>query len=304
MPRPTAHADAPHAAPQRTDPLRILVTGGEGLVGSAVVRNLLRNGHDVTTLTLPGVRANDGVRVVRGDARDPEAVAEAARDADAVAHLAAIADPEHEPAEALFAVNTQATFTVLWGAARRGVRRFVVASSGHAVGIPLNPHRRTPDRYPIGPDSVADRADPYSLAKHVDEQTLATVCRRFAGSGVAFRLPLIVSPANAADLWAWAGARLDRGAREGWGWLAVDDAAEAFRRALAADYDGAHVLQIAADEVFADDDVESLLERYAPDVPRDRAARGRAAPIDTEAAESLLGFRPERTLADLWSTAP
>ena len=132
----------------------VLVTGADGMVGSAVVTRLRSSGHKVVCL--------------EGDAREPAAVKAALDGVDAVAHCAAIADPGHEPLAEIFVNNTIATFTVLWTAAEHGVRRFVIASSAHATGLSLNPHRPPVD-YPITEDTPADIADPYSMAKQTDE---------------------------------------------------------------------------------------------------------------------------------------
>ena len=258
--------------------MRILVTGGEGLVGSAVVAHLRESGHEISMLG--------------GDARDPVAVAEAVKGADGVAHLAAIPNPWHDQAHELFGNNTLATFTVLWTAAELGVRRFVIASSVHATGLMANPHHPLPPKYPIDESVPPDVADPYSLSKQVDEHTLRSVCRRFAASGVALRLPLMVDAAKTDDLRAWTAERLADGARDGWGWLDQRDGAEAFRLALTGDYRGAHVVHVAAPDVFADAPTEELIARYAPGVPRRERYPGRTAPIDTCRARQLLGFVP------------
>jgi nucleoside-diphosphate-sugar epimerase len=271
---------------------RILVTGAEGTVGSALVAHLLAHGHEVTTLTLPDAVPQEGVKVVHGDARDRRAVARAVADVDAVAHLAAIPDPRHEPATELFANNATATFVVCWTAAEHGVRRFAVASSINATGLPMNPHRPRPARYPVDESTAPDLADAYSLSKHTDENTLRVVCRRFGASGVALRLPLMVPPERRAEMRAQAAERLDEGPGEGWGWLDTRDGAQAFRLALVGDYAGAHVAHVAAADVFADVPTEELLDRYAAGVPRTRSFPGRAVPIDTRLARELLGFVP------------
>jgi nucleoside-diphosphate-sugar epimerase len=272
--------------------LRILVTGAEGLVGSPLVRHLLAFGHEVTTLTLPGLVPHTAVRVVRGDARDPVAVAEAAEGVDAVAHLAAIPNPWHDPAHEVFGNNALATFTVLWTAAEQGVRRLVVAGSVNATGLLMNPHRPLPQRFPIDETVPADLADPYSLSKHVDEITLRTVCRRFGASGVVLRLPLMVSSANASALRSAKAERPAESAGDGWGWLDVRDGAEAFRLALTRDFTGAHVVHVAAADTFQDALTEELLARHTPDVPRREGYPGRTAPVDTRRARDLLGFEP------------
>jgi nucleoside-diphosphate-sugar epimerase len=272
--------------------LRILVTGAEGLVGSAVVPHLLAHGHEVTTLSRPEVDPHDGVRVVRGDARDVAAVAAAAHEAGAVVHLAAIPDPYSDPAPVVFGNNVLATFTVLWTAAEQGVRRFAIASSVNATGLPMNPHHPPPPYYPIDESVPPDIADPYSLSKQADEHTLRAVCRRFGASGVAFRLPLIISASNSARMRAWQTARPADGVGDGWAWLDVRDAAEAFRLAVCAGYEGTHTLQVAAPDTIQPVPTEELMARHAPGVPRSVEFPGRTAPVDTHRATRLLGFTP------------
>ncbi|GIJ60794.1 epimerase [Virgisporangium aurantiacum] len=259
------------------------------MVGSAVVRHLLAAGRDVTTLTLPGVTPHAGVRAVFGDARDEAAVTDALDGVDAVAHLAAIPNPLSDPAPVVFANNTQATFTVLWTAAALGVRRFAIASSVSAAGRSFNPHRPLPAAYPVDETMPADLGDPYGLSKQVDELTLGTVCRRFGAAGVALRLPLMIAPSN-LELMRRADLASEVG--NGWAWLDVRDGAEAFRLALTVPLTGAHVVHLAAAEIFPDGETEELLDRHAPGVPRRRSFAAREVPVDTGRARALLGFEP------------
>ncbi|MCZ6522355.1 MAG: NAD(P)-dependent oxidoreductase, partial [Alphaproteobacteria bacterium] len=84
---------------------KVLVTGGAGYVGSALVPKLLGAGHKVTVLDLylygDGVFGAAGehpkLRQVRGDLRQPAVVADALEGCDAVIHLACISnDPSFE----------------------------------------------------------------------------------------------------------------------------------------------------------------------------------------------------------------
>jgi nucleoside-diphosphate-sugar epimerase len=271
---------------------RILVTGGDGRVGRAVVARLLEVGHPVTVLSIADAVPQQSVRNVRGDARDPAVVAEALDGVAAVAHLAAIPTPRGRPATEVFANNVTATFNVCWTAAEHGVRRFVIASSVNAIGLLFHPHRPLPARYPIDETTPADLADPYSLSKATDEATLRAVCRAFAGSGVALRMPLMVAPADAKGLTTWARAHAADGARDAWGWLDVRDGAECFRLALVGEYDGVHVVQVAAPTTLHQLPTTELLARYAPGVPVTGELPGHTAPIDTSRARDLLGFVP------------
>ncbi|WP_138735016.1 NAD-dependent epimerase/dehydratase family protein [Modestobacter excelsi] len=74
----------------------VFLTGGTGLVGSAVLRALLEDGHTVHALarsdSSAAQLADAGATVVRGEVDDSALLADAARAADGVIHTAAAAD--------------------------------------------------------------------------------------------------------------------------------------------------------------------------------------------------------------------
>lgn len=75
--------------------MKVLVTGGGGFLGQAVVRGLLARGHAVRVLNrsaYPKLEAL-GVECRRGDLADAEVVREACRGCDAVVHVGARAGP-------------------------------------------------------------------------------------------------------------------------------------------------------------------------------------------------------------------
>src|SRR5438128_608609 len=111
--------------------MKILVTGGTGVVGAGTVTELLRRGHSVVLVSRHAAkdarRWPAGVVARTGDVGDAASIRGAARGCDAVLHLAGIVD---ERDDATFeSVNVGGTENMLREAERAGVRRFVYVSS-------------------------------------------------------------------------------------------------------------------------------------------------------------------------------
>ena len=71
--------------------MKVLVTGGGGFLGGAIVRRLVARGDTVRSLSrgdYPGLRSL-GVERVRADLADPDAVCRALDGCDVVFHVAA-----------------------------------------------------------------------------------------------------------------------------------------------------------------------------------------------------------------------
>ena len=69
--------------------MRVLVTGGNGYLGAAIVSALDRAGH-VPIVFSRRATAGPRLHAIDGDVRDRAAVANAVRQADAVCHTAAL----------------------------------------------------------------------------------------------------------------------------------------------------------------------------------------------------------------------
>jgi UDP-glucose 4-epimerase len=148
---------------------RILVTGGGGFIGSAVVRALLQEGAAVTVLDdwSTGLRRrlpeNPRLKVITGSILQPDDVAGAMAGCTAVIHEAgtpidvALKDPVLD-----CDVNVRGTVNVL-GAARKSqsVRRVVYASTDAVYGNP---------RYlPINEDDLLNPLSPFAVSKLAGE---------------------------------------------------------------------------------------------------------------------------------------
>jgi NADH dehydrogenase len=111
--------------------MKILVTGGSGVIGAGVIPELLRRDHHVRLLSRHADADADqwsGVEPFAGDVSNANSLRAAADGCDAVLHIAGIA-AEHPPDTTFEKINVGGTRNMLAEAARAQVRRFVFVSS-------------------------------------------------------------------------------------------------------------------------------------------------------------------------------
>jgi nucleoside-diphosphate-sugar epimerase len=123
----------------------VLVTGGAGYVGSALVPVLLEAGYKVKVLdlylygaeVLAAVRGNPNLEEIKGDIRDRGLLEKVVLGCDSVIHLACISnDPSFElDPELGKSINYDAFVDLVKVARDGGVKRFVYASSSSVYGI-------------------------------------------------------------------------------------------------------------------------------------------------------------------------
>ncbi|GAA3073640.1 hypothetical protein GCM10010464_42170 [Pseudonocardia yunnanensis] len=146
----------------------LMITGGTGYLGSALVELAVREGHDVRVLARDRAKAAEllpeGVNVVVGDLADTDAVRRAVHGCHAVLHLAGSVESS---AEATRRANVEGTRSVLAAAADAGVARFVYTSSSAAVidssGLVAE-----------SPTGAHALTDPYSVSKAAAEELVLT----------------------------------------------------------------------------------------------------------------------------------
>ena len=215
-----------------------LITSGAGFIGRHLAAELASAGHRVRLLDslveqvhglepqlgLPGL--SDAVETVRGDVRDPAAVATALEGVDGVFHLAAevgVGQSMYEVSRYVGA-NDLGTAVLMEAVAASHVCRVVVASSMSIYGAGLY---RTPDgrlvedaargaaalqagRWdPVGPDGASlepvptpegkrpDLASVYALSKYAQERLVLMLAAARGIEGVALRLFNVFGPGQA-----------------------------------------------------------------------------------------------------------
>ena len=152
--------------------LNVLVTGGAGYIGSAVVEELLADRHTPVvydTLVAGHVEAvPPGVAFVQGDLFDGELLRRtmAERGVEAVIHLAAFLQPNESMTNPgkYFRNNVAGSIALLDAMADVGVRRFILSSTCATFGNPV--------RLPIDEEHPQRPISPYGVSKYMIEQML------------------------------------------------------------------------------------------------------------------------------------
>lgn len=189
--------------------MRVLVTGGGGFLGQALCRGLVAAGHEVTSFNRGHYPALDamGVRQLRGDLADRDAVIDACAGMDAVLHNAAKAgawgsyDSYHR-------ANVMGTGNVLAGCREHGVTRLVYTSSPSVTHRATHPvEGGTADTVPYGEDLKAPYAATKLIAERIvlaaNDEELATIALRprlIWGPGDNQLLPRLAERARAGRL--------------------------------------------------------------------------------------------------------
>ena len=175
------------------DPMRILVTGGAGFIGSNFIRYVLGARKDISIvnydkLTYAGnlanletVADNANYEFVKGDICDADAVEKAMCGCDAVIHFAAESHVDrsiYEPAPVI-QTNVTGTFVLLEVARKISVSRFVHVSTDEVYGdIPQGIF--ADESFPLQPSS------PYSASKASSDLLVRSYVR-------TYRFPAVIT---------------------------------------------------------------------------------------------------------------
>ena len=112
---------------------KILVTGGLGFVGRALVDRFADLGHDVTCVDRAQGGFRPDVTFRRLDIRDAAAVREACEGQDSVIHNASLVHTRHNREEDVWAVNLGGTDNILAACTAHRIPRLTYISSASAV---------------------------------------------------------------------------------------------------------------------------------------------------------------------------
>jgi UDP-N-acetylglucosamine/UDP-N-acetyl-alpha-D-glucosaminouronate 4-epimerase len=179
---------------------RFLITGGAGFIGSNLAYALVARGDSVRILddystgrpqNLHGLE--NQVEIVRGDLREPEAVAQAVSGVEIVLHQAALNSIPRSIKEPgpTNAVNVVGTLLLLEAARAAGVRRLVYASSSSVYGD-------TPD-LPKTEDLPLRPKAPYGVSKLAAELYCRVFTQVYGFETVSLRYFNVFGPRQHPD---------------------------------------------------------------------------------------------------------
>ncbi|MBF0552074.1 MAG: NAD-dependent epimerase/dehydratase family protein [Deltaproteobacteria bacterium] len=165
--------------------MKCVITGASGFVGSAVLRQLLKAGHEVRALLRPNCdRRNLGglsVEVVVGDLNNRKSLDQALSGCEALFHVAADYRLWVPRPDEMYRVNVEGTREIMMAAAEAGVRRIVYTSSVATLG--LNSDGSPADE--TTPSTLANMIGHYKRSKFLAE---AEVRRMVSEDG----LPVVI----------------------------------------------------------------------------------------------------------------
>jgi len=273
---------------------KIVVTGGSGKAGRAVVRDLLEHDYEVLNVDMapPAERL---CPFLRADLSNAGEAFEALAGFDAVAHMAAIPAPGLSTEEVTFRTNILSEFNVLNAAASLKMQRVVWASSETTIGLPFE--AESPAYAPIDEDHPLYPESSYALSKVLGEEMARQFARRFRLPVVGLRFSNIMEPRDYAAFTGWQkDARLRKWNL--WGYIDARDVAQGVRLALEKPTAGAvHIMLAAADTVMERPSRELMAEVY-PQVPIRKTLGEHETLLSIDRARAVLGYEPKWSWRD------
>jgi nucleoside-diphosphate-sugar epimerase len=280
--------------------MKILVTGGSGMVGKYIVAELLQHKHTVGVLDLK--QPKQKVKHHRIDVLNLEDVVKAVKGYAAVIHAAGIPHPLNDPPEEVFNVNVNGTFNVLEASARNKIKKVVFTSSESTLGFAFMTNRMVPEYVPIDELHPLRPQDPYGLSKVIGEQICRTYSARYGIRTVCLREPWIWVPEGGErEKYKKLVTGYSKWYKNLWAFVHAYDVAQAHRLAVENDLSSLHeIFFISAQQNWTGIDSRVLLGIHYPEIKKfapDFA--GPASIVSYRKAKELLGYEPRYSVRDI-----
>ncbi len=286
---------------------RVFLTGGSGKAGRFVSEHLLSRGYEVCNgdIASPkfkvGPYSDDGrYTFVRLDTTSFDDVFKTMDGCDYIVHLAAIPSPISVAEHELFRINMLSNWNVLEAAERHGIRKVVMASSINAVGAVFSKNITPRPYFPIDEEQGTFCEDAYSQSKWLGEEMAYAFCRRRSMQIASMRFHALWTRREQASrrkaIASGSGGDPNGiSAKHFWGWTDIEEAAEACRLALEAEWDGHESFFINGNDTCEAVPTIELVKKSYPDSEIRKELPGVSTAISNDKAKLILGWRPTAT---------
>lgn len=170
-------------------PLSVLVTGGQGFVGSALSDSLSKSSENRVTVVQRRPEVKLGMQQIVMELKPDSDLTDVLKGIDVVIHTAArvhmMRDNADDPLAEFRHSNTFTTLNLARQSAAAGIRRFIFLSSIKVMG------EKNSGDTAFRADQPANPEDPYALSKHEAEQGLLQIGKDSGMEIVIIRPPLI-----------------------------------------------------------------------------------------------------------------
>ena len=243
--------------------MRVLITGGSGFLGTAIIQRLLDNDFEVRAISSSGKEKQGGrslgdkavlIEWRNGDVAIMENVLSAAAGCDAIIHLAGVLTPfcKNDPVAGAM-VNVIGTLNIFEAAKRLGINKVIYSSSGGVFGPDDSTFPFPVTHY--GAFKLANEAD--ARAYWLDNQIASIGFRPFVVYGPGRERGLSAGPTLACRAAALNEPyTIPMTGRIGL--VYIDDIAASFVASLRTSFDGAHVFNLPGAPIGITEIIEKI----------------------------------------------
>jgi len=179
--------------------MKVVVTGGSGLIGEYVVDELKKFHHEVTNFDIKEPK-DKSVDFVKADMLKIGDCRRAFKGTEAVIHLAAIPNPYNDPPEKIMYVNIMGTTNVYVAASELGIKKVIHASTDSTYGFWYRKQDFLPYYFPLDEEHPLNTQDSYGLSKKIDEEIAANFARSHNMQTISVRIPFVFIPGTIMPL--------------------------------------------------------------------------------------------------------